>query len=57
MTTTINELKEKLKRWDELDLLDALDITSEELVEHFSDLIEEKYARLVAEAEGEEYDD
>ena len=57
MPITLEELKEKMKRWDELDILDTLDITSEELVEIFSDAIEEKYDQLIEqeqEDQGEE---
>lgn len=38
---TLEEVKERLKHYDELILLDLFDLTSEELVEHFSHLIEE----------------
>lgn len=41
---TIEELKEKIKmQFDEVQLLDSLNITMDELVETFSDLIESKY--------------
>lgn len=51
---TIEELKERLKDWDEVDLLDALGITSDLIVERFHDLIEDKYDTLTEEEEEEE---
>jgi hypothetical protein len=53
MPITLEELKEKMKRWDELDILDTLDITSEELVEVFSNEIEEKYDQLIEQEQDE----
>lgn len=38
---TIHEVKEKLKRYDELTILELLDISSEELVEAFTEVIED----------------
>ena len=46
MTLTRWDLKERLKRLDEVTLLEVLDISSEELVERFEDLIEDKYEQL-----------
>lgn len=46
---TINELKEKLQRLDEVLILEVLDISAEELVERFEDLVELKYDLLVEE--------
>jgi len=57
MPITLEELKEKMKHWDELDILDTLDITSEELVEVFSDEIEEKYDQLVEQEQDDQGDD
>lgn len=45
--TTLDELKEQLKERDQLDLIEELDITSEEIVERFDDKIEDKYESLV----------
>jgi hypothetical protein len=42
----LHEIKERLKELDEITLLELLDITSEDLVEMFSDVIEEKADRL-----------
>lgn len=46
------ELEERLKREDEISLLELLDISSEELVERFKDRIEFYYDELV-----EQFDD
>jgi hypothetical protein len=54
MPITLEELKEKMKRWDELDILESLDITTEELIDTFSDTIEEKYDQLVKQEQEEE---
>lgn len=43
MSLTLEEVKERLKRLDEITLLEVLNISSEELVERFEDLIEEKF--------------
>lgn len=52
MTLTLEELKEYMaKQVSELDILELLDITSEELVEAFTDEIEEKLDSLVREFE------
>jgi len=56
---TLQELKERLKRLDELSLLELLDVTSEEIVEMFVDRIEDNFDRLMNEVDydGEEEDD
>jgi hypothetical protein len=54
MPTTYHELLEKLKRWPEIDLLEKLDISSEEIVDRFGDLIEIKYDSLVIDVEDDE---
>lgn len=46
MTLTFEELKERLSRCDEVDLIERLDITSSDLVEMFADKIEEKFDSL-----------
>lgn len=46
MSLTLEELKERLKKLDEITLLEVLDISSEEIVERFEDLIEEKFDDL-----------
>jgi hypothetical protein len=37
---TLEEIKDKLKQLDEVTLMETLDITSEDLVERFTDRIE-----------------
>jgi rRNA maturation endonuclease Nob1 len=56
---TLEELKDRLAhRFDEVTLMERLDISSEELVQAFSDKIEELYDELVEEVtEDEEEDD
>ena len=51
MPLTLPEIRERLKQLPELDLLELLEITSEELVERFSDLIEDKADILEKEVE------
>ena len=46
---TIQELKEKLKAIDEITLMEMLEITSEDLVNRFSDYIEYNYNDLAGE--------
>jgi hypothetical protein len=46
MPLLLHEIKERLKELDEITLLELLDITSEDLVEMFSDVIEDKADRL-----------
>ena len=43
---TLPDLCEKMKRLDEVTLLEVLDISSEELIERFQDLIEERFDKL-----------
>ena len=54
LTLTVPELKERLKRLDEVSLLELLNISSEELVDSFSDNIENNYERLCKEVDWEE---
>ena len=53
-TLTLPELKARLKSLDEVLLLELLDIASEDLVETFSDNIENNYNRLLKEVDWEE---
>lgn len=46
MALTFPELKDRLKRLDETTLLEVLNISSEEIVDRFEDLIEERYEEL-----------
>lgn len=54
LTLTVPELKERLKRLDEVSLLELLNISSEELVDSFSDNIENNYEILCKEVDWEE---
>lgn len=49
MPLILSELLEKLRKLDEVILLDLLEINSEELLERFSDKIEGKLSLLVEE--------
>ena len=51
MTLTIEELKQKLERIDEVTLLEILEINSEMLVEAFEDKIIEQYDALAGDIE------
>jgi hypothetical protein len=51
MTLTIEELKDKLQRIDEVTLLEILEINSELLVEAFEDRIIEQYDALAGDIE------
>ena len=51
MTILYTELLEKLKRLDEINLLELLEISSEDLVERFKDIIEDKYEALQQEVD------
>lgn len=42
MPLTLEDLKDRLRRVPEVDLLELLEITSEELVDRFGDRIDEK---------------
>lgn len=54
MSLTLHELCEKLKRLDEISILELLNISAEELVEKFQDEIEERYDNLTTEFEDED---
>ncbi len=41
MNLTFEEIKERLKQFDELTLCEILEISSDDLVERFDDIIEE----------------
>ena len=51
MTILFEELKEKLMRFDEIILLELLNISSEDLVNRFEDIIDERYDDLLKEIE------
>jgi hypothetical protein len=46
MNLTLPEIMERLKQLDEVTLLETLSITSEDLVDRFSDVIESKADNL-----------
>lgn len=46
MALTLEEVKERMKRWDELTIIEELDIRSEDIVERFDDIIEKHIDRL-----------
>jgi len=54
MALTLEELKQKLSRIDEISLLEVLEIDSEMLVERFWDLIERKHDEFEEEFESDE---
>lgn len=51
MPLTLIEIKYRLTQIPEVDLLELLDISSEDIVERFSDLIEDKADELEKEVE------
>lgn len=56
---TLQELQERLKRLDEISLLELLNVTSEDLIEMFVDRIEDNFDRLMNEVDydGEDEED
>ena len=55
MSLTLEEIKEKLlKFYDPDDLLEALEITSEELIDRFEDKLINRLEKFAEELEGEE---
>lgn len=51
MSLTLNDVKDRLKQQDEVSLLEILDISAEDIVERFGDLIEDRYTTLAEELE------
>ena len=51
MALTLNDIKDRLKQIDEIDLLELLEINSEDIVERFTDLIEDNFDKLEREVE------
>jgi hypothetical protein len=51
MSLTFEDIRERLKRLDEVTLLEVLDISSEDLVERFADKIEDRLDELEPELE------
>lgn len=54
MALTFAEINERLKRLDEVLLLEVLEISAEDLVERFQDIIEDKIEELGQELEDEQ---
>lgn len=54
---TSAEVREKLKKLPEIDLLEILEITSEELVDRFDDKIEEKEEYFISDLDEETWED
>ena len=48
---TLVELSEKLTSFDEITLMELLNISSEDLVNRFSDKIEERFDKLIEEVD------
>ena len=46
MNLTLAELKEKLMQFDEIDLIELLGLTSEDILERFEDIVEDKFEIL-----------
>lgn len=53
----LEELKEKLSSYDEVTLLELLDLNSNQLVNLLEDVIEEKYDELLSKISDEEEED
>ena len=54
MNLTLVELKERLSTLDEVTIVEILDIRSEDIVQRFDDLIEDKMDKLIKLIEWEE---
>lgn len=54
MQLTVEEVKERLRRLDEVSLLELLSINSDDLVTSFSELIEDCYEQLLVEVDWDE---
>lgn len=54
MSLTLPDLYDKLKQVDEITLLERLEIYSDEIVDRFTDKIEEKYEQLIGDFEEED---
>ena len=58
MTLTIVDISDRLKKIDEISLLEVLEISSEDLVERFQDRIEERLDSLEEDlSDDEQYDE
>jgi hypothetical protein len=50
---TLADVCDRLKQQDEISILEVLEITAEELVDRFSDKVEDKYDYLASDLEDE----
>ncbi len=57
MSLTLQEIAEKLKRYDEILLLELLEISADDIVDRFMDIIENKADFLENNLEEEEEED
>ena len=55
MSLTLQEIAEKLKRYDEILLLELLEISADDIVDRFMDKIEDKADNLEEEMEEDEF--
>ena len=46
MALTLEEIKERMKRWDEVTIMEEWAIRSDDIVERFDDIIEDNADRL-----------
>lgn len=46
MTDTYADIMQRLKHLDEISLIELLDLTSDEIVDRFQDIIEERYEEI-----------
>jgi len=46
---TIEELKDRLMQFNELDVVELLDLTSEDILDRFEDVLEDRYDILIKE--------
>lgn len=54
---TLTELLEKLSTWDQMEIIELFNVTSEELVEALKDIIEDRYDNIINEVDDQEDDD
>ena len=54
MALTLNDILDRLRQLDEVDLVDLLGINSDMLVDRFQDLIEERIDKLELEVDWED---
>ena len=52
--TSLQDYKEQLKEEDQVELIDLLDISSEDIVDRFDDRVEDKYDELQDDDETED---